>query len=247
MKVAAYQAPLLPSGSLAALDLIRARVVWCEANGVSILCCPETILGGLADDAATPGELGIRSGALATMLAPLASDTVTTIVGFSETTSDGHLFNSAVVWHQGSALGIYRKRHPAIRRSVYHAGNTSPVFEVGGLVFGILICNDSNFPQLARAMAAQGATALFIPTSNGLLPAKGYPDLAADTRKTDIATAIANRCWVIRADVAGDNGQLQCEGSSGIVDPDGTVVQSAAPGAEDLLVADLRGRERAQV
>ena len=51
VKVAAYQAPLLPSGSTAALDLVRARVRWCESEGISFLCCPEAILGGLADDA----------------------------------------------------------------------------------------------------------------------------------------------------------------------------------------------------
>jgi hypothetical protein len=49
MKVAAYQAPLLATGSLEAIDLIEERVAWCESEGVSILCCPEAILGGLAD------------------------------------------------------------------------------------------------------------------------------------------------------------------------------------------------------
>ena len=49
MKVAAYQAPLLPSGSVEALELIRRRVNRCEQEGVEILCCPEAVLGGLAD------------------------------------------------------------------------------------------------------------------------------------------------------------------------------------------------------
>ena len=49
MKVAAYQAPLLPAGSMAALGLIRKRLDWCESEGVEILCCPEAVLGGLAD------------------------------------------------------------------------------------------------------------------------------------------------------------------------------------------------------
>jgi hypothetical protein len=54
VKVAAYQAPLLPSGSMGAVDLIRQRIAWCEVEGVEILCCPEAVLGGLADYAA-PG------------------------------------------------------------------------------------------------------------------------------------------------------------------------------------------------
>ena len=47
MKVAAYEAPLLAAGSMDALDLMQERVAWCEAERVSILCCPEAILGGL--------------------------------------------------------------------------------------------------------------------------------------------------------------------------------------------------------
>ncbi|HEX6733120.1 MAG TPA: hypothetical protein VF074_24070 [Pyrinomonadaceae bacterium] len=44
MKVAAYQAPLLAVGSMAALQLIQQRVKWCEEHGIEILCCPEAIL-----------------------------------------------------------------------------------------------------------------------------------------------------------------------------------------------------------
>jgi hypothetical protein len=54
LRVAAYQAPLLASGSMEALGFIEARVRWCEAEGVSILCCPEAILGGLADYSTDP-------------------------------------------------------------------------------------------------------------------------------------------------------------------------------------------------
>jgi predicted amidohydrolase len=48
-----------------------------------------------------------------------------------------------------------------------------------------------------------------------------------------------NRFWVIRADVAGTNGELVSHGSSGIVDPDGKVVQDARPFCTDLLVANV--------
>jgi hypothetical protein len=83
MKVAAYQAPLLPGGSMAALGLIRDRVKWCETAGVGILCCPEAVLGGLADDAECPADIAINveSGQLEPLLAPLASKSVTAIVG----------------------------------------------------------------------------------------------------------------------------------------------------------------------
>lgn len=239
MRVAAYQAPLLPCGSRAAVGLIRERVAWCEAEGVEILCCPEAVLGGLADHAARPAEiaLDVEGGQLDAVLAPLASDTVTTIVGFTEISGAGRLYNSAAVFHRGAVIGVYRKLHPAIRKSVYQAGDRIPVFEVGGLTFGIIICNDSNHPEPARIMASMGATALFVPTNNALPMEKA--DVVADARKADIARAMENRSAVIRADVAGRAGNLVSYGSSGIVGPDGSVLQSARRLAEDLLVADL--------
>jgi len=45
--------------------------------------------------------------------------------------------------------------------------------------------------------------------------------------------------WVIRADVAGRTGELVSYGSSGIVDPDGMVVQSARQLCDDLIVAEI--------
>jgi 5-aminopentanamidase len=239
VKVAAYQAPLLPSGSRAAVELIRTRVEWCESHGVGILCCPEAILGGLADSAANPHEFAIdaRGERLARALAPLTGDTVTTIVGFTEVTPQGRLHNTAAVFHKGSVVGLYRKLHPAINRSVYDAGDRMPVFQVGGLTFGIVICNDSNFPEPARVMASQGATALFIPTNNGLPPEKA--GVAAQARRVDIALAIENNVSVIRADVAGRSDGMVSYGSSEIVDAHGNVLQSAQELTEDLIVADL--------
>jgi predicted amidohydrolase len=239
MKVAAYQAPLLPNGSMEAVGLIRERVWWCEAERVEILCCPEAVLGGLADYAENPAAIAIdvERGELHAVLSPLASETVTTIVGFSEAAGDGALYNSTAVFHRGAVIGIYRKVHPAIRKSVYRAGDRTPVFTVGGLTFGILICNDSNFPELARSMAAQGAAALFILTNNGLPPDRA--DVSADARKADVALAIQNRVSIIRADVAGRSGGLVSYGSSEIVDREGRVLQSARRLTEDLLIAEI--------
>jgi len=239
MKVAAYQAPLLAAGSLEAIDFIEERVAWCESEGVSLLCCPEAILGGLADYAKFPDRFAMRTddGKLAKVLAPLASDSVTSIVGFTELGDDDQIYNTAVVFQRGRVAGLYRKLHPAIRRSVYSAGSATPVFQVGELTFGIVICSDSTFSAPARAMAAQGASALFVPTNNGLPTKRAYPGLVQEARATDSSRAIENRVWMIRADVAGTNGELMSYGASGIVDPNGKVVREANLQTADLLVA----------
>lgn len=241
MKIAAYQAPLLPAGSMSALELIRERVSWCEANSISILCCPEAILGGLADYSDNPIQSAMRmdNGQLAAVLAPLASDTVTSIVGFTELAAGGTLYNSSAVFHRGQIAGVYRKLHPAIRQSVYAAGSQTPVFRIGDVTFGIVICNDSNYSEPARRMAAQGARVIFVPTNNGLPRERAYPELVDEARNVDITRAVENRIWIVRADVTGENDKLMSYGSSGIVDPDGHVVRSAELRSTDLLVADI--------
>jgi 5-aminopentanamidase len=239
VRIAAYQAPLLPPGCMDGIELMRTHVRRCETEGIGILCCPEGILGGLADNHPNPLELAMSTEALKEMLLPLASDSVTTIVGFSELERGGRIYNSAAIFHRGEIAGLYRKLHPAIRRSVYSAGCEVPVFKVADLTFGIVICNDSNDRELASLIARQGATALFVPTNNALNPKKAGAELVARARKCDITAAEENGMWIIRADVAGDLGDLVSNGSSGIVDPKGLVVRSARQMSEDLLIAEI--------
>jgi predicted amidohydrolase len=222
-----------------ALDLIRTQVKVCEAEGIEILCCPEAILGGLADYAEDPERFAIAADTLDTALAPLASDRVTTIIGFTERADRNRLYNAAALFQHGFVAGLYRKLYPAMNHSVYEAGHSTPVFQVGDLKLGIVICNDSNYVEPARRMAAQGATALFVPANNGLPPEKAHADLVALTRDVDIARATENSMWVIRADVAGRTDDLVSYGSSGIVDPDGLVVQAAQQLTNGLIVAEI--------
>ena len=241
MKVAAYQAPLAGRSVRESVSLLSDQVRQCETLSVSFLCCPEGVLGGLADYVPDPFAIGltVRSGQLAETIAPLTSQTVTTVVGFTERDEAGRIFNSAAVVHWGEVIGVYRKLHPAIRRSVYSAGDETPVFTVGRLTFGIVICYDSTFAEPARVMAGKGATVLFIPTNNGLPAGKGGPELIDDARTCDVALATANGMTVVRADVAGRHGAFTSYGSSAIVSPTGTVLASAKRFEPQLIVAEI--------
>src|SRR5215471_883890 len=112
------------------MNFIREKVAWCEAQDISILCCPEAILGGLADFSDEPNRFAVRAteGELDRVLAPLKSTAVTTIIGFTELAPNGNLYNSAAVLHHEQLAGIYRKHHPARRRSVYSSGSEPTVF-----------------------------------------------------------------------------------------------------------------------
>jgi predicted amidohydrolase len=247
-RLAAYQAPLLPGGSLEAIGLIAAQVRTCESIGVTFLCCPEGFLGGLADYASRPYAIAIdaQGGQLQRVLTPIASETVTTILGFTEI-AGGRLFNTAAVVHKGVVVGLYRKRHPAINRSIYEPGRDTPVFTIGDLTFGIVICRDSTYREPARAMAGRGATALFVPTNNGLPSPTGDVELVSAARQTDIARARENNVSVIRADVAGRVDGLESFGSSGIVNQHGTVLQAARQLEVGLIIAEIETKPAPRV
>ncbi|MEQ1905742.1 MAG: carbon-nitrogen hydrolase family protein [Pirellulaceae bacterium] len=241
MKVAAYQASLAACADRLVISLIRQQVDRCEALGVELLCCPEALLGGLADYVDHTQRIAVDTSAddLDRLLAPLASDHVTTVVGFTEQGSDGLLYNAAAVFSRGEVLGIYRKLHPAINRSVYHAGTEAPVFTVGNVTFGIIICRDSLFPEPARLMVSRGAQILLVPTNNGMPLTKGGEEIVTQARACDIARALENSVPVVRADVAGNHDDLVSYGSSCIVDRNGRMVVTATTMKADLVVADI--------
>ena len=241
MKVAAYQAPLATCYDPQIISMIRQQVDRCEALGVEILCCPEALLGGLADYVDCPERVAIDAsvGELDRLLAPLASDSVTIVVGFTELGGDGCLYNAAAVFSRGGVLGIYRKMHPAINRSVYHAGVEAPVFTVGNVTFGVLICRDSLFSEPARLMVSRGAQVLLVPTNNGMPLTKGGEEIVVQARTCDVARALESSVPVVRADVAGNHDNLASYGSSGIVDRNGRIVSTARAMVAELVVSDV--------
>jgi predicted amidohydrolase len=241
VRVAAYQAPLAATRSRDVLRLLAVQVARCEAAGVEVLCCPEAVVGGLADyvEPAHRWSLPADAASLADALAPLASATVTVVVGYTERDAAGRLFNAAAVLRAGAVVGRYRKLHPAIRRSVYTAGDETPVFTAGALTFGVLLCRDSVFAEPAREMVARGAAALLVPTNNGLPADRPHARIAADARGLDVERATAHGVSVIRADVAGAADGLVSHGSTGIVGPDGRVLAESPPLEACLVTADI--------
>lgn len=101
VRVAAFQGPYLEFPSNDGVRLVKEQLAACEAAGVEMLCCPEAIIGELANesDGDTPAvvALGVENGELAEMLTPLSGSSVTLVVGFTEQAASGELFNAAGV------------------------------------------------------------------------------------------------------------------------------------------------------
>ncbi len=247
MKIAAYQAPYLEFGSFEIVELIRSQLTTCEAEEVTILCCPEAILGGLAheSDGESPADvaLSVGNGELANVLDPLLGSKVHVIIGFTERDPSGAIFNSAAILTDGRITGVYRKVYPGYR-TTFRAGEDLPVFSKATTPFGIVICNDLWYVEPARVLAAAGAAVIFVPTNSGH-PQSITSSFRARGENLSVARAVENSVTIVAADIAGRRGDRVAHGFSCIIDPDGTVVARAEPLTPALLIAEVAPQRRA--
>jgi predicted amidohydrolase len=248
MKVAAYQAPHLPFGSMAAVGLIRSQLDACEAAGVAVLCCPEAVIGGLAheSDGQAPSSvaLTVAGGELEAVVAPLLDSPVVTIVGFTELDLSGQVFNAAAVLAGGRVAAVYRKVYPGYRTAL-RAGTDLPVYRFGPARFGVIICNDLWYIEPARVLSAAGAAVIFVPTNSGHRHVLSESaSFRARGDNLPVARAVDTTTTIVVADIAGRQGDRVAPGFTSIVDPDGVVLAKAPSLTDALVMADVEAQRR---
>jgi predicted amidohydrolase/GNAT superfamily N-acetyltransferase len=122
-------------------------------------------------------------------------------------------------------------------------GNGLKVFDTDAGRIGILICYDSEFPELSRLLAAQGMEILFVPFLTDTQ--SGYNRV----RNCSQARAIENECYVAIAGSVGNlpkvnNMDIQYAQSavfspSDFAFPSNAIVSEATPNTEMTLIADV--------
>jgi predicted amidohydrolase len=239
VRIAAAQTAEYRENLEAALACLVETAAQAEAEGASLLCLPEGFLQGYLTDqaAARRCALDLSSPAFEAVLEQAPRTGPVIVLGMIEADA-GRLFNSAVVIHRGVLVGRYRKAHLLDGEQVFTAGEESPVFEAGGVRFGINICYDTNFPEAARKMAAQGASLIVCPANNMM-------KRQAAERWKDAHNAIrGERCretglWLISADVFGEREGRVGWGPTAVLNPAGEVAAQLPLEAPGLLVFDL--------
>ena len=177
-------------------------------------------------------------GPFVTGLADVAAEAgVTVLAGMFETVPGeaARAFNTVVAVGPAGLLGAYRKAHLFdalgwVESDRLVAGPAEPlVLDVGPVRLGAMTCYDLRFPELARALCDNGATAIAVPAAWVAGPLKEDQWLTLVR-----ARAIESTSYVV---AAGQPGPGYC-GRSVVVDPLG-VVLAGVPDGEGLAVADL--------
>lgn len=197
-----------------------------HAAGARVLLTPELVLTGYP-----PEDLLLRPSfidqcdqvlyGLCVSLSGLAGLHV--VVGHV-TSQNGLLRNAASVLVDGKILGTYFKRelpnYAVFDEQRYFAAGEHPFsFTVGGVCFGVNICEDIWFDSAPEAAAQQGAHTLLV------LNASPY-NLGKYAQRLEIARRCVGRtgCSLVYANLVGGQDELTFDGASFAMDASGAVV-----------------------
>ncbi|MFF4705868.1 carbon-nitrogen hydrolase family protein [Streptomyces sp. NPDC001288] len=235
MRTALLQSSGRPGSTVENLKALDDAAGRAAAEGAALLVAPEMFLTGYAigDDVARLAEPADGDGADA--IAELAHrHGVAIAYGYPERAA-GVIHNSAqLISADGTRLANYRKTHlfGGFERAHFTPGEQPVVqAELNGLTVGIMICYDVEFPEPVRAHALAGTDLLLVPTAN-MHPFQFVAESLVPVR------AWENQMYVAYANRAGQEGEFEFFGLSGLSGPDG-VARARAGRGEELLVADV--------
>ena len=201
-------------------NLSRVKSILAEADKtkVDVLVLPELCNSGYVFESmneAIESSEAIPEGPMSTELLNWSSSYRLVVAGICEQTKEG-LYNSAAVFGNGKHILTYRKIHLFLKESDWFqpGKEVPPVFEFKSYRFGVMICFDWIFPEMARVLALNGAQVILHP-ANLVLP---YCQNAMVTR------SIENRVFTATANRVGTEREVNFSGFSQITDIKGNLL-----------------------
>jgi predicted amidohydrolase/GNAT superfamily N-acetyltransferase len=192
-------------------------------------------------------ELASYTEAIVKKMRELAvSYNINIITGSMPLLENDHLYNVGYVCHRDSTVERYEKLHVTPDEAKVwgmQGGSKLQTFDTDAGRVGVLICYDSEFPELSRLLADEGMDILFVPfltdTQNGY----------SRVRHCAQARAIENECYVAIAGSVGNlpnvhNMDIQFAQSMVFTPcdfafPTNGVKAEATPNTEMILIADV--------
>ena len=157
--------------------------------------------------------------------------------GLLEQDGDKRYNTQVIIDPQTGYLGRYRKVHVGGSEEWFATpGDDWPIFDVGGVPTGILLCRDKSHPEAARILAIEGACLLLVPHSTTQPPDMEF---TAWSLRLCVVRAMENGCYVIVNNNIYDcpmHGDRTQAGYNMAVDPYGQTIHcDDGPGDEEKM------------
>jgi len=210
--------------------------------GVDFLLMPETYLSGYGSrELVESAAMRLDDPRLVKLVAEAGQYDMVFLVGMSERADDG-IFNTELISHKGAVIGRYRKTMLTggdYRGMGFGKDFDLPVWEAKGIRFGVIICADSSYIEVAQAMWWQGAQIIFSPHYN-YIPADGMDAHRIRVRNNHIGAAVLLGVPVVRSNVVNwDRAPRLGYGDTAIFDDTGQPIAEAGLFTECLITADI--------
>ena len=208
--------------------------------GVDLVAFPElTVTGYSPEDLLLRPSFILDNQRALERIVESAPAAVTLVVGFVDGVGET-IYNAAAVICDRRMAGIYHKqRLPNYgvfdENRYFQSGEEAPVFELGGVLFGVNVCEDIWFAEgPARVQARAGAELIVNINCSPYHAGKGRSREQMLSERARENTAIV--CYV---NLVGGQDELVFDGGSMVFDEQGELITRAAQFEEELLVFDL--------
>ena len=238
MKIAAAQIACELGNVDANLRKMRDFSARAKEEGAELILFPEASDTGYSMPVIRAKAKPWNEGAVPALQKMAQELSLTVVSGVSEREGD-IIYNSQVfIDPQGKLVASYRKTHlfvlaPNDESTCYTPGDKFVSVASAGFNFGLSICYDLRFPEVARALALEHDANVLLVSSAWPLPRVEH------LRALSVARAIENQSYLVLANRTGVDAGVTCCGMSAIIDPSGVTLAAASGDREELLVADI--------
>ncbi len=208
-------------------------------RGADIVCFPECSLTGYSLTADMKDLAEEVPGPLTAQLGRICAGRGSTVIAGLIERAGGTFFITQVTIGPGGLIGAYRKMHlsPGEQR-LFTAGSSAPLLSYRGFSFGIGLCFDAHFPELAGLYALAGADIIFYPHASP--PPETAEEKISRWLRYLPARAYDNGLYVSACNQSGDNGRgMVFRGASLVLDPKGAVLESSVGDGGAIAAADV--------
>ena len=225
----------VPGNTRRIVEMIARAREW----GADLVAFPELALPGYPPEDLLLSSTFVRDNMEALKKVARATRGITAIVGFADLQDD--LYNAAAILQDARLAGVYHKvylpNYGVFDEDRYfQKGQDSLVFELGGTVVGVNICEDIWYPgDPTRTQCFQGGAALIVNISSSPFHAgkRDFRQRMLSTRAWD------NSAYVAYVNLVGGQDELVFDGRSMVLNQRGELVAEARAFEEELLVVDL--------
>jgi N-carbamoylputrescine amidase len=229
------------------VEALTKRVKEAKNKGAVMICFPEMNITGYSTQKMIIDTAQFIPGVLTEELVELAEkENMHILAGLAERDKKGQIYSTHMVLSPRGLSGIYRKLYIAPpEQKIFSSGTNIPIFAAQGVKFGIQLCYDAHFPELATQMALAGAEIIFYPHASP----RGTPDEKFTSWMRHLtARAYDNGLFVVACNQIGENKKgLNFPGLAVVIDPSGNIIAKDISGKENMLVVDLKAAELSEV